>query len=142
MRCYACQCGQTLFYENSSCLACGAETGFCPCCQQVVSLVPAGPGRYRCGHPDCGTLLAKCANYAEHNVCNRCVPIPPVGSWPDRFCDCCRYNQTIPDLFVAGNREKWYRLEVARPHPKRVSDGGVQVFSVQSSGGNGALRSS
>lgn len=114
MRNYICQCGQVLFYENSRCLSCGAETGFCPCCEQVVTLIPDGPARYRCSSAPCGATLVKCSNYAEHDVCNRCVPVPPDGSAPNAFCDCCRYNQTIPDLSVPGNREKWYRLEVAK----------------------------
>ena len=30
------------------------------------------------------------------------------------LCDCCRFNVTIPDLTVAGNLQKWYRLEAAK----------------------------
>jgi hypothetical protein len=30
------------------------------------------------------------------------------------LCDYCRYTDTIPDLSVPGNREKWYRLEQAK----------------------------
>ncbi len=30
------------------------------------------------------------------------------------FCDCCRFNETIPDLSIAGNCQKWHRLEAAK----------------------------
>lgn len=31
-----------------------------------------------------------------------------------QLCDYCRYNDTIPDLSVEGNRERWYRLETGK----------------------------
>jgi hypothetical protein len=47
-------------------------------------------------------------------VCNRCLAVGPAGTPPEPLCDCCRYNDTIPALSVPGNREKWYRIEVAK----------------------------
>jgi hypothetical protein len=76
----------------------------------MVSLLPAEGGQFRCGNAKCGAALAKCANYVEHNVCNRCVAVPSQ----EAFCDCCRFNDTIPDLTVPGNKEKWFRLETAK----------------------------
>jgi hypothetical protein len=32
----------------------------------------------------------------------------------EQLCDYCRFNETIPDLSVQDNKEKWYRLEVAK----------------------------
>ena len=55
--------------------------------------------------------MALCENYAVHHVCNRCVPAPTVAG---TLCDCCRFNATIPDLGVAGNLQKWARLEAAK----------------------------
>lgn len=114
MKIFSCTCGQSLFFENSACLQCGAELGFCPTCASLVPLIPVGGGRYRCGNSPCDALLAKCANYAEYNVCNRCVSITVPDAGRERYCDCCRYNHTIPDLSVPGNWEKWYRLEAAK----------------------------
>jgi hypothetical protein len=56
--------------------------------------------------------LVKCQNYAEHQVCNRCVRAE--AAMASALCDCCRFNDTIPDLTVPGNREKWRRLEAAK----------------------------
>lgn len=114
MRTYSCTCGQTLFCDNNLCLKCGSELGFCPACQKLGPIFASSDGTYRCGNPDCGVALTKCANYSEHNVCNRCIEIPSNGAPPALYCDCCRYNQTIPDLSVPGNLEKWYRLESAK----------------------------
>ncbi len=112
MRTYSCQCGNTLFFDNSLCLACGKEVGFCPVCRQITALVATDDGGYACGHTRCGAALAKCQNYLEYDVCNQCVPAESAAEQP--LCDCCRFNDTIPDLAVAGNLPKWYRLEAAK----------------------------
>ncbi len=112
MQTFKCICGNTLFFDNSSCLACGREAGFCPKCRQIVALVPLEAGGYRCGNDPCGAALLKCTNYLQHDVCNRCVLAETGGD--NGLCDCCRFNVTIPDLTVAGNLQKWYRLEAAK----------------------------
>jgi hypothetical protein len=115
MNIFHCTCGQSLFFENSRCLSCGAETGFCPACRRVTALQPdTEAGMYRCGYPDCGVRLVKCANYADYDICNWCVRVPDEGPPPGRYCDCCRYTVTIPDLSVPGNLHKWFRLESAK----------------------------
>jgi hypothetical protein len=80
---------------------------------------------YVCGHADCRQPLRKCQNYAVENVCNRCYVAVP-GSAPEqgsaasspgpgnRLCTACQLTETIPDLSVPGNREKWARLEAAK----------------------------
>ncbi len=78
-----------------------------------------------CGHADCRQPLSKCHNYPVENVCNRCfVPEPASaaqnnvtvadGTPTTRLCLACQLTETIPDLSVVGNREKWARLEAAK----------------------------
>jgi hypothetical protein len=86
--------------------------GHCPNCRRIVTLVPAEDGTYRCGNDECQAALVKCANYRDHDVCNRCVTVEKAAEQP--LCDCCRFNATIPDLSVEGNLQKWYRLEAAK----------------------------
>lgn len=114
MRPFRCPCDNMLFFDNSVCLRCSREVGFCPACQSLTALVsrPEGPG-WRCGHDACGADLVKCSNYETHDVCNRCVRADD-GSLEPVLCDACVLTQTIPDLNVAGHALKWYRLEAAK----------------------------
>lgn len=113
MRSYECQCGNRLFFDNTFCLACDAEVGWCPTCSRITSLEPLAEGGYRCTQADCGATLMKCHNYAVEDVCNRMVEVGADGQ-ADTLCDCCRYNQTIPDLSIEGHRERWAALESAK----------------------------
>ncbi|MBA3312690.1 MAG: putative zinc-binding peptidase [Planctomycetota bacterium] len=108
MRTYTCLCGATTFFDNTRCLTCGREQGFCPKCRTLSALLPQPDFSYRCG--TCDAPVGKCWNYSANSVCNRCVSPPTEGA----LCDCCRFNATIPDLSVSGNAAKWYRLEAAK----------------------------
>lgn len=115
MKTFSCVCKNTLFYDNSLCTKCGRQTGWCPVCASIVALLEEGEA-WRCGNPQCGALLRKCANYAIENVCNRCLALERAQGDEGNhgLCDCCSLNDTIPDLSVEGNREKWFRLEGAK----------------------------
>ena len=53
----------------------------------------------------------KCLNYSTEQVCNRfCV----TGESQPALCSACQLTETIPDLSIEGNREKWQRLEQAK----------------------------
>ena len=117
MRMFQCSCGNKLYFDNSVCMKCKHEVGWCPACRKITDVATAGDGSFTC--TICSTPLSKCSNYASYNVCNRFVAcMPPAGSQQGTsagvFCDSCRFNRTIPDLSVAGNKEKWYRLEAAK----------------------------
>ena len=116
MRTFRCKCGNRLFFESSQCVACARVVRFCPTCRQVTAMEESDePGVLRCGDPACQARLARCANDLEHGVCNRAIALmPSVQPNPSWRCDCCLFNHTIPDLSIAGNREKWYRLEAAK----------------------------
>ena len=113
MQIYRCLCGNSLFYDNSLCIACGRDVGYCPACHNLVTLLPGASAQFQCGNPNCSAALEKCFNYSEYEVCNQCVVAPSSAAQPP-LCDCCRFNQTIPDLTVPGNLQKWYRLEAAK----------------------------
>ncbi|MFO0906897.1 MAG: putative zinc-binding metallopeptidase [Isosphaeraceae bacterium] len=114
MRTYRCSCDNMLFFDNSRCLVCGKDVGYCPACQSITALEPQGDGAYRCGNARCGSRLVKCTNYETYDVCNRCITIDAAAEPASRLCDCCSFTQTIPDLSVPGNVVKWYRLEAAK----------------------------
>lgn len=110
MRKFKCACNATLFFDNTLCLACKRETGWCPVCRGVTGIDVKGKA-LSCGR--CHTTLLRCTNNREHHVCNRFVVLHPDGK-AAAFCDCCRFNRTIPDLTVKGNLERWGRLEAAK----------------------------
>lgn len=114
MKNFFCNCGTQVFFENNQCLSCGSELGWCPGCAAIATIQVNENGRYTCGSPGCGRTLAKCQNYALEQVCNRCIVINDDAVEIPRFCDYCRYNETIPDLSIEGNRDKWLRIEIAK----------------------------
>ncbi len=109
MKSYLCACNNRVFFENTQCVSCLSELGWCPSCASIRSLVTLGDGRYQCSHASCGVNLVKCQNYAKESVCNRCV-VSDVAD-ENLLCDYCRFNDTIPNLSLGDNREKWLRLE-------------------------------
>ena len=63
----------------------------------------------------CESDLKKCKNRVDHEVCNRSVVAPTAtDKSASPFCDCCRYDDSIPDLSVEGNLESWRLLEQAK----------------------------
>lgn len=114
MRSFACNCGNTAFFENTHCLSCRNDLGWCPKCNQLTTIVRQEDDLFCCGNRECETLLTKCHNYAVESVCNRCCVVSEGAGEPAKFCDYCRFNETVPDLTVDSNREMWRRLEVAK----------------------------
>jgi hypothetical protein len=112
MRSFKCTCGNQLFFDNSICVCCKHDVGWCPQCNAIVDVFINAGGRLVCSC--CKAKLVKCVNYSAHNVCNRFVAADDVQNAETAFCDCCRFNRVVPDLNVEGNQEKWYRLEAAK----------------------------
>lgn len=135
VRSYLCTCGNRLFFENSRCLKCDSELAFCPNCRRLSPLDVEPDGLYRCRHSDCHTRLVKCDNYRRHQVCNRAVAWTGAAA-RQQLCDCCTYNEVIPDLSVRGNRGRWYRLEAA----KRRLFYGLELLGLPCGASNGGPR--
>jgi hypothetical protein len=111
MKTFACQCGNRLFFENVKCVACGRDVGWCEHCQGIASFVMRENGSYCCD--SCGSAARKCFNYEVEQVCNHFVADAAESKEP-LLCSVCQLTQTIPDLTVEGNRDKWRRLEQAK----------------------------
>ncbi|HEX8911914.1 MAG TPA: putative zinc-binding metallopeptidase [Humisphaera sp.] len=112
MKRFACVCGNSLFFENTTCVNCKRAVGWCAGCRKISSFDPHPQNGFVCADPKCRAHVLKCDNYFTHNVCNRTVPVGTAGN--PAYCDYCRFNHTIPDLSVAGNQAKWARLEAAK----------------------------
>jgi hypothetical protein len=108
MRLFECQnCGQPLFFENTSCESCGLRLGYLPERGLVTALEEAEGAWRALATP--GERYRLCAN-AQHDVCNWLVPAESA----EPFCTACRHNRTIPDLTNPENLLHWRKIEFAK----------------------------
>lgn len=110
MKIFKCQnCGNTLHFNNDTCLRCGFRVGYISELFTLSALTPEGDQLRALANPD--TLYISCNNASEA-ACNWLVPADSGES----FCLACRYNVTIPDLSVPDNQERWQKIEQAKKH--------------------------
>jgi hypothetical protein len=103
-------CGQLVFFENIECMQCGHRLAYLPEIGQMGSLEPLADNLWHLPADAARTEYRLCANYTGYDVCNWAVN----ASDENPLCLSCRLTRVIPDLDVAGHREAWYRLEVAK----------------------------
>ena len=116
MKTYTCACGQLIFFENVTCVACGRELGFLPDLLRLSSLEAAENGLFKATEAEAKVrLYEKCQNYAKASVCNWMISTASTPTQKDSpFCVSCRLNQTIPDLSIQQNHAIWSRMETAK----------------------------
>jgi hypothetical protein len=102
-----CQCGQTVFSENTRCINCGRVLGFDPFQGKIFSLDVGPDGRLQA--PD-GSLWQLCANREQHQICNGLA----AGTAQGTLCASCALNRTIPVLGRPENLRRWRKLENAK----------------------------
>jgi hypothetical protein len=108
MKLFECQnCGQPLYFENTSCESCGLRLGYLPEQQVVTALREADGSWHALAAPD--RPYRFCAN-ARHDVCNWLI----AREQGEIFCAACRHNRTIPDLGNPENLLHWRKIESAK----------------------------
>jgi len=108
MKLFECQnCGQPLYFENTSCESCGLRLGYLPEQQVVTALREADGSWHALAAPD--RLYRFCAN-ARHDVCNWLI----ACEQGEMFCAACRHNRTIPDITNPENLLHWRKIEFAK----------------------------
>lgn len=107
MRRFVCSCGARVFFENSSCLACGNELGF-ELESGTMSSAPKGDSQVRFERD--GRAFARCHNAELGAGCNWLMPLGEASE----LCAACALNRTIPNLSVPGHAEQWQRVELAK----------------------------
>jgi hypothetical protein len=111
MKTFECSCGQLLFFENTSCVACGAKLGFLPDVFNVAPLEADPEGGFRSQIPEHGGRRYRlCKNYEVENACNWMVPVEKEAE----YCDSCALTEVIPNIAMAENRRHWVVLETAK----------------------------
>ncbi len=110
---YCDHCGNLVFFENIQCVKCQHALGFIPDVLDLSALEPAKDNSWRALTSTAGNrLYRQCQNGREYSVCNWLVPIEDT----EPLCVACRMNETIPDLTIAGNSQRWYKMELAKRH--------------------------
>lgn len=96
MQLFTCpHCAATLYFDNARCVVCGTEVLYDPLARTMRRGGAQG--------------VSACANSPPDRAgCNW------TASEPGGFCRACELNQTIPDLSVAGNTERWSLIEAAK----------------------------
>lgn len=119
---YHCQCGQPVFFRNSTCLACGTALGY-DCTRGLLLALQPGPqpGAWQAwptqdappqAHDD-APAYKRCLNLSSPARCNWLL----AANDPHGMCRACRLNRTIPDLANPNepdNGELWGRVELAK----------------------------
>jgi hypothetical protein len=108
-------CGHPLFFENVQCLKCGSELAFLPDRLALCAVEPVGEaGLWRRKaserHQSRSGRYRLCHNHVQYQACNFAVQ----DSDPNVLCVSCRQTRILPDLSVPENRQRWYRIEVAK----------------------------
>jgi hypothetical protein len=118
MKTFRCDnCGHPLFFENVQCLQCGSDLAFLPDRLALCAVEPVPDGqaglwrrktrkrfKSKTGH------YRLCHNHTEYQACNFAVQADD----PNVLCVSCRQTRILPDLSVPENRQRWYRIEVAK----------------------------
>ena len=110
MKNFVCHCGNTVYFENTRCVACDRSLGFLPDAMQMASFALQPDGSWQSLAPAAQGLYRQCANYARENACNWMVPTYDK----QLYCRACRLNQIIPDLSNPQNHVLWTRVERAK----------------------------
>jgi len=103
MKNFICECGNTLFFENSMCQRCGQLVGFDPGNLSMIRVALTQEEAQETSRP------VLCKNAADYDVCNW------LASTPDNpYCMSCELNETIPNLMEPTRRGWWKSLEHAK----------------------------
>lgn len=110
MRVFSCgNCGQAVYFENVSCENCGMALGFDPHILAMRTLNAKEENGRLFTASSGGGQKTYCANY-DNNVCNWLVTANEAGG----LCLSCGLNNTIPDLSIIENLERWFEIEKAK----------------------------
>ncbi len=111
MRNFSCAvCGNTTYFENRNCIACGARLGFVAQTQTLEALVPGDGDTWELVGGD-GQSFRYCAN-AALDVCNWMVD----GVSGETYCRACRHNRTVPSAALPQTLAHWRTIGAAQRH--------------------------
>ncbi|WP_184547121.1 zinc-binding metallopeptidase family protein [Mucilaginibacter sp. FT3.2] len=109
MKLFKCtNCGQLLYFENSTCECCKHSLGFIAEDLSLVTLDPDTNGFYSV-HNNKKPPFKYCKNH-EFDVCNWLIP----ADGTDIFCRACELNHIVPNLADPEHLRQWRLIEFAK----------------------------
>ena len=112
MLCFACTCGQPIFFDNTRCVGCGTEIGYDPGRRLLGPIDPGADGTWAFRETPGNARFRLCAHRRTQAVCNWMLAAHESGT----TCLNCRTTRTIPDLGRARNAQRLRHLEGAKRH--------------------------
>ncbi|SFB79007.1 hypothetical protein SAMN05660443_0141 [Marinospirillum celere] len=112
MKLFACgNCGQLVYFENTSCTRCGALLGFDPASLKLRAFKSLGEQLWQpLDEQDNAKTFRQCHNYAVEGTCNWMLP----SDDPEKFCVSCQLTRTLPNLDKQENHGFWAQLETEK----------------------------
>lgn len=112
MKRFACDCGQRVFFENTSCVQCQRQLGYDPFAADMITLTQsdAGPNQW---YDRQGQFYQHCYNRVAHRACNWLIRAAAAEN-DQALCLGCSMNGTIPNLAMQQTRTLWQRMERAK----------------------------
>ena len=116
MRLFTCDaCGHIVYFENVRCTQCSHTLAYLPDIQRVSAIEPVE------GEAGLFTALSSagkkggqtyrlCGNSLDYGICNWAIPAEDESP----LCECCRFNDVIPDLSKPENLSAWRALEASK----------------------------
>ncbi|WP_105401965.1 putative zinc-binding metallopeptidase [Neorhizobium sp. T7_12] len=112
MRLYDCDhCGQTIHFDNRSCVNCGHRLAFVPehLAMHALAQDEEEGAWHLVARPD--YKVRHCPN-AAMDICNWTVSADD----PHPFCPACRHNRLVPDASTEVGLSQWRRISQAQRH--------------------------
>jgi len=103
-------CGQMVYFENTSCTRCGALLGFNVENLQMESFKSNEDGVLTPIDKESEHTYKYCSNGILYNACNWVL----ASSDDNELCVACQLNRTIPDLTVTNNLTLWKKIEAEK----------------------------
>ncbi|HEY6527586.1 MAG TPA: putative zinc-binding metallopeptidase [Cellvibrionaceae bacterium] len=118
MKTFSCSCKgrPKLFFESTSCCACGSLVGITDDFKIVQSFTRHKKTNHYFADDEPRRLYKKCKNFLEHDICNGMIDIhakTPDGKLAD-LCFSCKFNDVVPNLKVAEHLPLWQKMETAK----------------------------
>ncbi|GAA5483265.1 zinc-binding metallopeptidase family protein [Haloferula sargassicola] len=105
------ECSAVVFFENDSCLSCGAKLAFLPEVLAVGAVKQDADGLWRSPRNEAAKAGYRlCRNGLDHQLCNEAIPADSDSP----LCRWCQFTEIIPDLSFPENLGRWRKLNAAQ----------------------------